>query len=303
MKSSLFIALIICLCISSLPVEALNDKSVLFLTSSGRDLGVNSTSVSEGQLTFSQNLQSAGYKVEEKEYLTAEILSKCSVLVVHDAAFYSSSYTSLIKDFINAGGGLLIFSEGINYPAFDELTQQFGVKINKNSVYQNGYVIEISTFSEHEIFKDIKMLRAQFSSVVAQSPAKAVAQANPDSYTTGDEKTFGPSPPVIAVSQLGKGKVIIIGSHHIFRNYDIQSRDNLKFGLNCIEWLSTPYTVPTATPTPTATSTPTATPTATPTTAPTATATATPTRPAPGFEAITGGIVLIAVALLAMRKR
>ncbi len=287
LKSSLIIALIICLSISSVSVKAIDDKSVLFLTTGGRtDLGINSTSVSEGLTTFAQNLQNAGFTVEERAWISSEMLSKYRVLVIHDAAFYSPSYTPLIKDFVNNGGGLLIFSEGLNNYDFDELTLQFGVKINKDSVYENSNIIEISTFSDHPIFKGIKTLQGKFSSVTAKPPALEAAKGSLDSYISGENQRS--APPVIAVSQLGKGKVVVIGAHHIFRNYDIQVRDNLKFGVNCIDWLSTAAVASTATP---------------PTTAKTVTPTATPTKPAPGFEAAASGIALIAVALLAIRKR
>jgi hypothetical protein len=291
------IALIISLIISSLSTAAMPSKAVLFITISGRDNGVKSLSVSEGLTTFAQSLQSAGYKVEEMEFITADILSEYQVLVVHDAAFYNPSYTPLIRDFVNAGGGLLIFSEGINYAAFKELTQQFGVVINQNMVYQNGYVIEISAFNEHAIFKDIKALQAQFSSVTVQPPAQIAARSGVDSYTTGEEKTYGTAPPVIAYSQLGKGRVVIVGSHYIFRNYDIAFKDNLKFGFNCIEWLSAPEIEHAPTLAPTQTPVPTLTPTITPTpTTQVETPVITPVK-TPSFEAVSLGIVLLIFAL------
>lgn len=297
---SLAAALLINLIFSSPCTAEISSKSVLFITISGRDNGVNSLSASESLSAFAQALKNAGYEVEEGEFISAELLDRYQVLVIHDAAFYNPSYTPLIKEFVNSGGGLLIFSQGINYPAFKELTQQFGVIINQNTIYHNGYVIEVSTFSEHAIFKDIKALQAQFSSITAEPPTQVVARAAVDSYTTGEEKTYGTAPPLIAVSQLGKGKVVIIGSYHVFRNYDIAVKDNLKFGLNCIEWLSTLEITPTPTPTPTQTPvTPVTTPT--PTAMPTPHQTATPTR-IPGFEAAIGGIAFL-IATLSTRKK
>ncbi|MEM2925161.1 MAG: hypothetical protein QXJ68_05685 [Methanocellales archaeon] len=280
-------------------IAAAPSKSVLFITISGRDNGINSLSISEGLTNFAQALKSAGYEVEEKEFIIPEVLNQYQVLIVHDAAFYNPSYTPLIKEFVNSGGGLLIFSNGVSYQPFIELTQQFGVKVNQNIVYHNGYLIEVSSFSDHAIFKDVKALQAQFSSVTIEPPAQAVARANVDSYTTGEEKIIGTAPPVIAVSQLGKGKVVIIGSYHIFRNYDIAVKDNLKFGLNCLEWLSTSESAPIPTPTPTLTPTPTPSPTSSP--LPTLTPTATPTLiKMPSFEAI---LLVIALGAFAFRKK
>lgn len=285
-------------------IAAAPSKSVLFITISGRDNGINSLSISEGLTNFAQALKNAGFEVEEREFITLELLNRYQVLVVHDAAFYNPSYTPLIKEFVNSGGGLLIFSQGISYSPFIELTQQFGVKVNQNMVYHNGYVIEVSSFGEHSIFKDIKALQGQFSSVTVEPPAQAVARANVDSYTTGEEKIIGTAPPVIAVSQLGKGKVVIIGSYHIFRNYDIAVKDNLKFGLNCVEWLSTYEPAPTPTPIPTPSPTPTPTPMPSPTQtpaltpSPTLTPTLTPTK-MPSFEAA----MLVIALIFALKKK
>ncbi|MEM2934606.1 MAG: hypothetical protein QXL78_06740 [Methanocellales archaeon] len=297
------IAVALMILIISFQPAAAPSKSVLFLTISGRDNGINSLSASEGLSTFAQALKNAGYKVEEGGFISAELLNQYQVLVIHDAAFYNPSYTPLIKEFVNSGGGLLIFSQGINYPAFKELTQQFGVIINQNTIYHNGYIIEVTTFSEHAIFKDIKALQAQFSSIATEPPAQVVARGAVDSYTTGEEKTYGTAPPLIAVSHLGKGKAVIIGSYHVYRNYDIAVKDNLNFGLNCIEWLSTLEITPIPTPTPTQTPipTPVATPTSTPTARPTPTPIATPTQ-IPGFEAAIGGIAFL-IAALSTRKK
>ena len=50
-------------------------------------------------------------------------------------------------------------------------------------------------------------------------------------YDTGDY------PPVAAALEFGKGRIIFIGHDGFIGNTDLDKYDNLRFGLNMIDWL------------------------------------------------------------------
>lgn len=156
-----------------------------------------------------------------------------------------------IKNWIEEdGGGLLLISHAGGDKGrksnLSELSEQFGVTFENNQVLdkQNNIGWEnlplISNLKQkHPILKDIDSIcyRAGCSLSIADMP-KAIINTN--------ETSEPPNTPLLSTSQLGRGKIICIGSYEMFRD---DTKGGFKYAshstltLNIFNWLLSEYRV------------------------------------------------------------
>lgn len=141
-----------------------------------------------------------------------------------------------IEKWVKAGGTLVMLandSANVELPHFNQLAKRFGITFTdksvnmvKNNIYEQGKVI-IPT--NHPIFKDVKKIFVKELSVLSmKEPAKA-------SVSEGENI-------IIAVANVGKGRVFALGDPWIYNEYLNGKRlpmefENFKAAKNLAIWL------------------------------------------------------------------
>lgn len=223
-------------------------------------------------------LQGMGYTVNRAS--TSGFNPSISVygVVILPAPFqaYTSSEKQALVDFVKAGGKLLMMGEWGGYGDtangnLNALSTALGAGItfNNNAVYDNAnnydsrnYWPLIQTFVSHPTTNGLTTLAyIAGGSLSVQSPGTAIAYASSSAYTSSnlsrdlgvngtgiglrapETKDKVTSIIVVAVAQVGSGKVVAIGDVNIFSNdvYTNQTDfidlyNNKKFLQNIINW-------------------------------------------------------------------
>ncbi|HTG55839.1 MAG TPA: glycoside hydrolase family 88 protein [Niabella sp.] len=153
---------------------------------------------------------------------TVANLSKASVYIIVDADteketakpnYMTQAYATTIANWVKAGGVLVLLgnnSVNAEQVHINLLAEKFGIRFNgddqlmvKGNNYEQG---EVKTEAGNPIFKAGQSLYIkEISSLTVKAPAKAIVKT----------KDFN----VMAVAQLGKGKVFILGDPWIYNEY------------------------------------------------------------------------------------
>ena len=247
MSKYLFVPMVAILCLSSLVFAT---YSVLWDTSHGvrpgTDQTIGYTPESGGYFNdLSQNLQSHGFSVGTTglgNNFSSSNLMGADVAVVAVTSSYETAYSNDeitdIKNFVSNGGGLLIMGDYASHNSnIQALASEFGVGFGSANAFGKVYVGEITDFSDHPIFEgvgDLVMLSGA-SELLLSGDATSVAR-----YYDG--KTM------VAATEYGEGRVIIIGDNHLFVSYDggdfYGYADNYDFSLNTFNYLASPVPEP-----------------------------------------------------------
>jgi hypothetical protein len=197
--------------------------------------------------------QSERVKLEENYTKCKEIIEKMGFSVVsnlefpitfgqlshYDIVFFACPDRSKIREFeiqeivryIKCGGAIVVMASSGGDKGrmtnFNDLCTKFGIEFNTDQVFddQHNYGIRnlaISTaFEEHPITKGLELVIIPSScSLTVKEKAKGVI------FTDADADP--PKSPVIAVSEYGYGRVIVLGSYDAFR-------DNVRAGIQVIQ--------------------------------------------------------------------
>jgi thermitase len=174
------------------------------------------------------NLTERGYAVDTYTAgtITPGVLAGYDVFVIPEAwDSYSSDEISAIQDFVLDGGGLLVI--GDNYPSiYTSLTSFAGITWDYEYYGWSGYTSDITP---HDVTGGVTSayFRVPYSQLFVGSPAIDLIR---DGY--------GYDEIMLAVSEVGAGRVIAIADEDTINDHGITSADNLVLADNMIGWLS-----------------------------------------------------------------
>ena len=155
--------------------------------------------------------------------ITQESLEGYDVFVIPQAhTAYSSTELSVIQNFVLDGGGLLVI--GDDSPSlYTDLTSFASITWNSGGC--GGLTTDIT---RHQVTEGVNT--AYFG-----SPARLHTDL-PASNIVRDDCGY----PMIAVSEIGYGKVLAVADEHSINDEFIDHGDNLILACNGIDWLATP---------------------------------------------------------------
>ena len=158
-----------------------------------------------------------------------------------------------IKNFVRDGGDLLVLVH-IFYPV-TLLTEEFGIHVSGNITNEAVNLINASSqdfyvldFEDHPVTGDIKNVSVYGTwSVTSQEPARIVAWTSGSAWKDvlknrvfdrdiEKRERLG----IIAISEFGKGKVVVVADDAIFIERFMDEGDNRKLGENIINWFKDP---------------------------------------------------------------
>ncbi|MFX0057111.1 MAG: hypothetical protein ACFE85_01920 [Candidatus Hodarchaeota archaeon] len=159
--------------------------------------------------------------------LTTANLAPYDVLVIALSNYnFTSSEVSVVTNWVNSGGNLLIFgentilntqNENVNY-----LLKNFDLKINLTSSGSGAATYQI----EHPIHEGCSQL-------TVSAPGKVVYSGNAFPILGSDADNI-----FIAGQEYGDGRIILMSDIAPFRDSTIMSTDNLQYGINLLNWLT-----------------------------------------------------------------
>ncbi len=212
---------------------------------------------------FVGRLQIMGYEVYKKtDIIKNGDLDGSSVLMIifslDTEQPYSPSEITLIDKFVRDGGGLLVIGENVwneqHLSYINQITGNYGIRYNFDHLCDptnyTGYAGPNETTpiftqgnSTHSILKGVKEIRCSYSnSLYTSGSVQPIVWGDEDSYTAVANSSNirlqkpGSNPTFIALSNVGSGRVICVGSATPFSNFAIEDGDNLQLGLNLISF-------------------------------------------------------------------
>lgn len=208
-------------------------------------------SLEEYYSSFSRYITSNGFRIDVlyDPKLLKDRLDKFKVFMISfPQEKFSSGGIKNIVNFVGEGGGLFLVGEEGNFGGFksilNSISENFGITFNDDEVHDptdsiaESYSI-IHTLEEHPILKGVsKFVVYGGCSLNVSGQAKAIASGDDDTYSTEGYYKAGDYPPVLAISEYLKGRVVCIGDGSLFRNRFINEYYNKQLGLNIIEWLA-----------------------------------------------------------------
>jgi thermitase len=172
------------------------------------------------------NLTDIGYAVDTftTGTITPDVLAGYDIFVIPQAWMsYSPDEISAIQDFVLNGGGLLVI--GDDFPSiYTSLTSFAGITWNTYSAW-SGYTSDITP---HDITEGVSTayFGAPISELFVSSPAMGLIR---DGYGYGDA--------MLAVAEVGAGRVVAIADEQTIDDYDIVNADNFRLANNMVDWL------------------------------------------------------------------
>jgi hypothetical protein len=157
----------------------------------------------------------------------------------------SESEIAVLKEFVAAGGGLVVLGEteqpkyGNN---FSELTEVFGVKIANQTVQDSiENFKDVATWIkgdlqnsfEHDLsfkVKETAFYRAGVLEILDGANAEVVAQSSPSAYPA--------EAPLVVAAKHGEGRVVVLADSDVFGDDSIDELDNKNFWINIVSWVS-----------------------------------------------------------------
>ena len=201
--------------------------------------------------------------------ITSETLRVYNIVIIGCAwGEFSTSELQAIEGFVSGGGGLFLLGVGWSwidyhnktiedYP-MNEIAGMFGLFFNDDVIYDptdntgdpgNPVFHRMITHPITEGMSEVCAPGGHPSSLSTDS-AKIVITGDEDSYSGYHESIYeaGDYPPVLAVTPYGTGKVVCLGHDGFFDSVDydgdgvisLYEYDNLRLGLNIIDWLAKP---------------------------------------------------------------
>jgi uncharacterized membrane protein len=223
-------------------------------------------SITSGYENFALDLASKGFAVSSMSSFDKDILDTAAILVIgacdyHGTAVYTLQELNWIDEFVSAGGGLLIFSDGGSYGnVTDTVSERFGFVRNKSlGIYDtddynpagSGYSVIYSgaeNINNHSATLTVSTIETWWGVGLESYPAGTFPLIVTDSDGTaslGLTKVVNGMPFAAAVDH-NLGRIIFIGDSDMFSDSDTDSdtvvnyydMDAELFAENCIRWLS-----------------------------------------------------------------
>lgn len=187
--------------------------------------------------------------------LTADVLSGISLLVLPHAshpkfeattgvgsARYDADEVAAIRDFVEAGGGLVILAES-EQDKYDsnlgDIAAGFGVTVEHATVqdYQRHHQAPSWVSSEltarHPVLSDVdELVFYRAGSLVAGAAATVLARSSATAAPAGA--------PLLAVTTLGQGRVVVSADSDLFGDDCIEAFDHAQLWTNIAYWAALP---------------------------------------------------------------
>ena len=157
-------------------------------------------------------------------------LSAYRAIVICLGSAWSSAYTpgevEVVRQFVNAGGGLLIMGDNADCPNgnINPVAQAFGITAGVSDLLP--YDLYFSNFSTHPIFAGCSSLYYRAAGGLTAAPPGQLA-----AWT-------GAGQGVVATSGFGSGRVVVLGDINFWENDYLSRTDNLRFADNVFGWLT-----------------------------------------------------------------
>jgi len=159
-------------------------------------------------------------------------LADYSIVVVCVGSSWETEYTpaevSAIANFVHFGGGLLVLGDNRNTENHNiqPVAQAFGSSLSPPSDPPlTPSDLYISNFAPHPIFDSISTVYFRAGGVVTAVPPSQIVAWEPGGYG------------VIAVAEVGQGRVVVTGDINLWDNTYIAIADNIPFAVNTFDWL------------------------------------------------------------------
>lgn len=193
------------------------------------------------------------------EMLTEDLLKEYDAVMLYQPyGILEESEIAAVIQFVERGGGLIICGEhdvGWNDDSrstYNKLGKTFGIIFTSNAVddptdKMGCYCTPIvHNMAEHPLTEGIaQLVFYKPCSLRISSDAVAIARGDDDTVTIGADRIEGEDIVVVAASEYGRGRVVVVGSHTVFDDSYINHPDNLTFCGNVFPWVSEPgYAVP-----------------------------------------------------------
>jgi len=207
--------------------------------------------------TFAEELQNAGFKVDilDQDPITFDKLNNYDVFVFGGWAhqILTTNEINAIDQFVIDGGGLLLSFDEFTENVYNPLSNKYGVEFMQNVGLDDptddepgGYAPVLHVASTHPIFENVAFSQFYWVHYLKRvdPPSKAVLFSDGDTIDqNGNPAAYKP---MIAVAEVGDGKVVSVADANLWNNWDwdgdgsadIYDRDNLQLGINIISWLS-----------------------------------------------------------------
>ena len=200
---------------------------------------------------FYYKLYEQGFDVEiVTSPLTSSVLSNADLLILAGPMDeFSSEEISDIRSFVNEGGNLFLLVR--TFDPVNDMIDDFGIvcssyigadgKKQKYFSSQNFHLLDTDT---HVVTEGIESIAVFGSlSITTSEPARTVAWASNNSWINADSniqydvnydelERMG----IVAVSEYGSGKVVVITDDALFIDVFVGSRDNRLLLNNIITW-------------------------------------------------------------------
>ena len=207
--------------------------------------------------TFADELRSAGFNVDilDSEPITYDRLDDYDVFVFGGWAHQELTIDEInaIDQFVNDGGGLLLSFDEFTENVYNPLSSKYGVEFMQNVGLDDPTDDEPGTYcpvlhvaSTHPIFEDVIFAQFYWVHYLSRVDPPSTGVLFSDGDTVDQNGNPAAYKPMIAVANVGDGKVVSVADANLWNNLDwdgdgspdIYDRDNLQLGVNIIAWLS-----------------------------------------------------------------
>jgi PKD repeat protein len=241
--------------------------------------------IDAGLVDFANELRKGGYQVDRltDSTITTDILSQYEVFVLPGGFIGKYTFDEgpkllnadeiiALKNFVDNGGGLFLLGCGWSWADYANLSIdinpvnqigcEFGIKVNDDIVLDptdhrpNG---EGNPIFHEPFIKDYPITQAVHNISACEGLVSSLSIVEPASVkvtVTGDEDSYsgyrpgyynaGEYPPVVAVAEYGKGRVVFVTQEVFFTSMDddknglinLDEYDNENLAFNIIDWLA-----------------------------------------------------------------
>jgi uncharacterized membrane protein len=160
-----------------------------------------------------------------------------------------------IVEFVEKGGGLFLIGEEWNFNYFknnlNAISTRFKVKFNDDEVLDPKNIVldsndrfgdnyfAIRELSDHQITRGLnEVIFYGGCSLKLNGTSTVLVKGGEYSYSSEGYYKPGEFPPIVAIVNHGKGKVVCLGDGSILRDTFINEGNNKQLILNIIDWLS-----------------------------------------------------------------
>ena len=184
-----------------------------------------------------------------KEPVTAARLSKVKTYIIAGPVqSFTREEVAALESFVKNGGNLLVLLHIA--PPVAQLTNSFGILVSNFTIGETTGLIDnksqdffVTNFGAHAVSAGLEKISVYGTwGLMANEPAMTVAATTAKAWADMDRnRKFDKGEPqqefgIVAVSEAGKGKVVVVADDAPFANKFIGEADNRRLAENIIRW-------------------------------------------------------------------